>query len=512
MTSESEAMTRSNAMLVQDLLRRAAADFGDAPAVVGQGQTVSFAEFESMTIRLANSLFDRGLRRGDRVAVALPNCLEELLVYCALARSGLVRVGLNARDLPADQAFKIADSESRALISDGLEVPGGVEITVAREDVLELARRGRGDRCDVALEADEPYRLAYTGGTTGRPKGVLLTLGGLHAQLTNYLLEHIPDIRPGEVMLHAAPVSHASGSYFLPHLLAGAVNVLLPRFSPGAFLEELERTGAARTFLVPTMMAAILEEPNVADVDASKLRRLCYGASPISPDIARRSEEVFGRVLCQTYGQAEAPMTISLLRPEEHGRVGSAGRAYRTNAVRVVDDAGEEVPRGESGETVVRGPVVMAGYWRREAETAQTLKEGWLHTGDIGYMDEQGYLFLLDRRNDMIISGGFNVYPREVEDVLTSHPEVVEAAVVSVADEKWGEVVHAVVVGRGEVTGAELDAYMRQRIAGYKRPRGYHVWGDLPKSAAGKILRRAVRERVRSDAGAVGAGDTGGRA
>ncbi|HEX4107271.1 MAG TPA: AMP-binding protein [Solirubrobacteraceae bacterium] len=486
-------------MLIQDLLRRAAREFGDAPAIVDAERVVSFVEFEQSTVRLANALLDRGLAPGDRLAVALPNCIEELLVYCALARAGLLRVGLNARDTPADQAFKVQDADCRAVISDGSAITAPVELTFSRREVNDLALSGRLDRCDIAVPDGEPYRIAYTGGTTGRPKGVMLTLGGLHAQLTNYLLEHVPGIEPGDVMLHAAPVSHASGSYFLPHLVCGGVNVLLPRFRPGEFLEELERRRARRTFLVPTMMAALLEEPNLADVDASSMRRLCYGASPIAPAVARRSEEVFGQVLCQTYGQAEAPMTISLLRPEEHGRVGSAGRPYKMTAVRVVDDAGEECPRGESGEVVARGPIVMAGYWRREAETASTLAGGWLHTGDIGYMDDAGYLFLLDRRNDMIISGGFNVYPREVEDVLLEHPSVMEAAVVGVSDEKWGEVIHAVVTTRAQVPFGDLDEHLQRRIAGYKRPRAYHTWPELPKSAAGKILRRAVRDALRKE-------------
>jgi acyl-CoA synthetase (AMP-forming)/AMP-acid ligase II len=322
------------------------------------------------------------------------------------------------------------------------------------------------------------------------------------------MLEFIPGIQPEDVVLHAAPVSHASGSLFLPHLVSGGVNVLLPKFRPGDYLEALHRTGAKRTLLVPTMMAAVLEDPNIDDVDLPHLERLCYGASPIAPSVAERCEEVFGKVLCQTYGQAEAPMTITLLKPDEHHRVGSAGRPYKMTAVRIVDEEDNEVPRGETGEIVARGPIVMAGYWHREEATAETLRNGWLHTGDIGTMDEEGYVYLLDRRNDMIISGGFNVYPREVEDALTGHPDVIEAAVVSLPDEKWGEVVHAVVTVRSPVEAGELDEFMRDRVAGYKRPRGYHVWDELPKSGPGKILRRAIRDHLRAEAPPVAAPST----
>ena len=491
-------------MFVQDLVHRAAWEFGDAPAIVEGERTVSFREFEDRTNRFANALLDRGLRPGDCVAVVLPNCLEELIAYCGLARAGLWRVGLNARDSGDDQAFKVADSGARAFISDGLEIPGEFAFTLSREEVDELSLSGRADPCDVPLEPHEGYRLAYTGGTTGRPKGVILTLRTLQAQVTNYLLEHVPGIAPGDAMLHAAPVSHASGSYFLPHLISGGVQHLLPKFTPGAFLSELERTGAKRTFLVPTMIAALLEDPNVDDVSSS-LVRLCYGASPIAPSVAERAQEVFGQVLCQTYGQAEAPMTITLLKPEEHDRVGSAGRPYKTMAVRVHDDEDRPLPRGETGEIVCRGPSVSAGYWHREEATAETHRGGWLHTGDIGYQDEEGYVFLLDRANDMIISGGFNVYPREVEDALTRHPSVVEAAVVSVADDKWGDVVHAVFKTRAEVSGDELDEFMKGQVAGYKRPRGYHAWDELPKSGPGKIMRRTVRDQLREQLAQVGA-------
>lgn len=483
-------------MFVQDLVRHAAARFGEAPAIIEGDRTLSFAEFEQRTIRLGNALLAKGLRPGDAVSCVLPNCTEELLTYVALARTGLIRVGLNARDTPADHAFKVADSGSRAVITDGVDLPE-TELRFTKEDVDEMSLTGPDGPCDVPLDPSQMYRLAYTGGTTGRPKGVILTMRTLQAQVTNYLLEHVPGIQRGDVMLHAAPVSHASGSYFLPHLVSGATSVLLPQFRPGAFLEELERTGAQRTFLVPTMMAALLEEPNVADVRTPNLNQIAYGASPIAPSVAERSEQVFGKVLAQTYGQAEAPMTITHLRPDEHDRVGSAGRAYAMTAVRVVDEDDREVAPGESGEIVCRGAIVSGGYWNRPEATAETFRNGWLHTGDLGYMDAEGYVYLLDRRNDVIISGGFNVYPREVEDVLTKHPAVVEAAVVSVPDEKWGEVVHAVVKVRERVEADDLDDFMRDRVAGYKRPRGFHVWDDIPKSAAGKLLRRDVRDQIR---------------
>jgi acyl-CoA synthetase (AMP-forming)/AMP-acid ligase II len=247
------------------------------------------------------------------------------------------------------------------------------------------------------------------------------------------------------------------------------------------------------------MLAMVLDEPGVDDVRVPALRRICYGAAPIAPSVAERAEQVFGRVLAQTYGQSEAPMTITLLRPDEHDRIGSAGRPYTMVEVRVVDDDDREVPAGQSGEVAVRGQILMSGYWNRPEETARTLRGGWLHTGDVGRFDDDGFLHLLDRRNDVIISGGFNVYPREVEDVLLEHPDIREAAVVGVPDERWGEVVQAVVATRGPVESAALLEWARPRLAGYKRPRALHIRDDLPKSSAGKILRRAVRDDLARD-------------
>ena len=243
------------------------------------------------------------------------------------------------------------------------------------------------------------------------------------------------------------------------------------------------------------MIQRLLEQPGVGDADLV-LRRLCYGAAPIAPAVAQRAQEAFGPVLTQTYGQAEAPMTITLLRPEEHDRVGSAGCAYTMVEVRVQGDDDVEVPRGEEGEICARGQILCSGYWGRPEESAEKLRNGWLHTGDVGVMDDEGFVSLLDRKGDVIISGGFNVYPREVEDLLLANPAVREAAVVGVPDEEWGQVVHAVVSVREPVREDALLGGLRDRVAGYKRPRGLHVWEELPKSPVGKILRRAVRDQL----------------
>ena len=485
-------------MQIGDIVRRAARSFGSAPAIVFGDRTLSFEEFDTATDRLGNALFASGLKPRDRVGVLLPNGIEYLIAVHALAKAGFVYFTLNVRDTPADHEYRIVDAGARALLAtDRSAASGPVEMVFDLDDIRRMSADGPSGACETLLAIDEPYRLAYTGGTTGMSKGVRLPTSTKLAEISNYLIDLLPDIRPGEKMLHAAPITHAGGSFFLPHLLRGACNIILPSFKPGEYLEQLERTQATTTFLVPTMITMVLDDPNVDDVNVANLRRLCYGASPISPTTAARAQQIFGEVLYQTYGQAEAPMTITYLDPQHHHLEGSAGRPYTLSEVRVFDIDDHPVPNGELGEIVVRGPIVMQGYWNRPDESAHALRHGWLHTGDIGFQDDAGFFYLRDRRNDVIISGGFNVYPREVENVLLTHPAVREAAVVSVPDEKWGERVHAVVSTRTPVTSEELLAYAKGRLAGYKRPRELEIWPELPKSGVGKILRRTVRDHVR---------------
>jgi acyl-CoA synthetase (AMP-forming)/AMP-acid ligase II len=274
---------------IGDLIRRAAARFGDAPAITCGARTLSFAEFDEATDRLGNALLARGLRAGDRVAVLLPNGVEGLLAYYALAKAGLVRVSMNVRDTPEDHEYRIRDSGSRALISDR-SASAAAELTIDLGDLERMVADGAARPCDVPRGAEEPYRLGYTGGTTGASKAVVLSQRSEHAEITNYLLDLVPDIAQGDVMLHAAPVTHASGSFFLPHLIRGAHNVVIPSFTPGQYLEELERRQPATTFLVPTMLAMVLDDPAVGDVTVPRLRNLCYGASPIAPSVVVRAQ------------------------------------------------------------------------------------------------------------------------------------------------------------------------------------------------------------------------------
>jgi acyl-CoA synthetase (AMP-forming)/AMP-acid ligase II len=481
-------------MQIAQFVRRAARYYGDAPCLVQGDRTLSFREFDAATDALGNALLALGLGRGDRVAVALPNSIECLVAYYALAKAGLVRVPLNQRETAADHAYKIADSGSRCVIASDLP-DIEAEIVIDKEQLASLIAEGDPRPCRVDRGLEEPLRLGYTGGTTGKPKAVTLTTSGELCEITAFLTDLVPDLHPGDTFLHASPIAHASGSFFLPSLVRGVRSVIMPKFDSAAFIELAARIAPSHTFLVPTMLAMIVHDPALAGVDLP-FRRIMYGASPIAPALLERAQARFGRVFAQTYGQAESPMVITYLGPEDHDRVGSCGRPYTMVDVRVVDENEVEVEPGRQGEIVCRGPQTMARYWNRPEETEKVFRGGWLHTGDIGTMDEDGFFYLVDRKNDMLISGGFNVYPREVEDVLLSCEGVHEAAVIGLPDITWGDRVHAVVAGAPGLDPAVVLAYAQTKLAGYKRPKAVEVWDVLPKSPANKILRREVRAKV----------------
>ena len=481
-------------MQIGEYIRRAGVMYGDSPALTEGGRTLGFRAFDQATDRLGNALLAEGFAPGDRVGVLLPNGIDCLITYYALAKSGLVRVSLNVRETAADHRYKLGDSGARGLIHNGAD---GFDVAMAY-DVPALRRLiddGPAGACRVDRDLEAPLRLGFTGGTTGAPKAVTLTTLGETAELSAFLMDLVPDLEPGDRFLHAAPIAHASGAFFLPALVRGAHALIMPHFDAAGFLDLAERERATHTFLVPTMLAMILEEPAIESATLA-FKRICYGASPIAPSLLERAIVRFGPVFAQTYGQAESPMVITCLGPEDHDRVGSCGRPYTTVDVAVFDADDKPVPTGERGEIVCRGTQLMARYWNRPEETAEAFRNGWLHTGDIGRMDEDGFFYILDRKNDMLISGGYNVYPREIEDVLLAHEGVVEAAVVGLPDERWGDRVHAVIAGRPGLDPEAVRLFCRERLAGYKCPKSVEIWDALPKSGAGKLLRRAVRDRV----------------
>lgn len=483
-------------MQVGSIIRRAAMHYKDAPCLVEDARIVTFRDFDRLTDQLGNALLATGLKPGDRVGVLLPNGIDCLVAYYALAKSGLVRVSLNTRETPDNHAYKLADSGSRAVICGDEEiVPETLDFVFRPDEIAEMTSTGAQTPCAVDRDLEAPYRLGYTGGTTGRPKGVTLTMRGETAELSAFLTDLMPDMRQGDTFLHAAPIAHASGAFFLPALVRGVRSLVMKKFDPASFIALAEAEQASMTFLVPTMLAMIMEQPACESADL-RLRRIAYGASPIAETLLRKGEARFGKVFAQTYGQAESPMVITCLKPDEHDRVGSCGRPFTTVEAGIVDDDDNFLAPGEIGEIVCRGTQLMAYYWNRPEATAEAFRNGWLHTGDIGRMDEDGFFYILDRKNDMLISGGYNVYPREVEDVLLAYDGVVEAAVVGLPDEKWGDRVIAVIAGRDGIDGDAVLAFVKTKLANYKQPKSIEIWPELPKSGANKILRREIRDTI----------------
>jgi acyl-CoA synthetase (AMP-forming)/AMP-acid ligase II len=487
-------------MQIGSIIRRAALQYKDAPCLTEGTRVLSFREFDAATDRLGNALIAKGLKPGERVAVLLPNSIDCLIAYYAVFKAGLVRVQLNVRETLDNHQYKLAYSGSRCVIHadvDGLDT----EMQILLPELLNMIATGSPAPCAVDRDLDAPLRLGFTGGTTGKSKAVTLTTRSDLVETSVFLSDLIPELAEGKIFLHGAPIAHAGGAYFLPSIIRGVHSVMMTKFDTGEFLALAEATQAAYTFLVPTMLAMVLDDPAIERAKTA-FKIINYGASSISPNVMGRAEKRFGRVFAQCYGQAESPMAITYLRPEHHDRVGSCGRPFSVVEVAIFDDNDQPVAQGERGEIVCRGPQTMAYYWDMPEATAKAFRNGWLHTGDVGVMDEDGFFYIVDRKNDMLISGGYNVYPREVEDVIMDYPGIAEVAVVGLPDEKWGDRVVAVVAGPGDLDADAILAFARERLSGVKSPKAVYVWPELPKSGANKILRRSVRETLLAQAGA----------
>lgn len=481
-------------MQIGSIIRRAAIQFGDAPCLTEGDRTLSFRDFDAATDRLGNALIAMGLRPGDRVGVLLPNSIDCLIAYYAVLKAGLVRVQLNVRETLDSHLYKIDYVGCRCVIHAGVDGIGA-EMQILLCDLLDMIATGSPAPCAVDRDLDAPLRLGFTGGTTGKSKAVTLTTRTDLVETSVFLSDLIPELAEGECFLHGAPIAHAGGAYFLPSLIRGVHSIVMTKFEVADYLKLAEETQAAYTFLVPTMIAMVLDDPTIDRVKTA-FKIISYGASSISPNLMQRAEKRFGRVFAQCYGQAESPMAITYLRPEHHDRVGSCGRPFSVVEVAIFDEEDQPLSPGERGEIVCRGPQTMAYYWDRPEETAKAFRNGWLHTGDIGVMDEQGFFYIVDRKNDMLISGGYNVYPREVEDVLMGFPGVLEVAVVGLPDERWGDRVVAVVAGQPGLDPEAIMAFARRNLSGVKRPKDILIWPELPKSGANKILRRTVRDTL----------------
>jgi long-chain acyl-CoA synthetase len=508
-------------------LRRAACNFAGAPAVIDGETRLTWGAVELRVRRLANGLRGLGIQPGDRVAILMLNGYRYLELYYAVPRAGALVVPLNVRLAEPELAAILADSGAATLVVDDSFAPTAQHL--AATGPLRLIHAGSGappvgmqshnaliesavdtdpDR-DRPIDEDALVGLFYTGGTTGRAKGVMLSHKSLATNALHVAIEF--RYRSDTNYLHVAPMFHLAdmASTFAVTMLGGC-HTILERFSPVAVLETFQRARVTDVVLVPTMVNALLQVPNLRDYDLASWRQLAFGGSPMPVALLKRAMELLPCEFLQGYGMTEAAPALTRLTPEDHRRgiarpgtiwerrLASAGQSDVGVEVRVVNGAGEDVAPGAVGEIIARGPNIMQGYWNQAEETAYGLREGWLHTGDLATVDEGSYIYIVDRKKDMIISGGENVYSTEVEGALYDHPAVLEAAVIGIPDESWGERVHAVVVLKpGQDTSAEeLAAHCRERIAGYKVPRSMEFAEVLPKSGAGKILKAALREKL----------------
>ena len=486
-------------MNLAQLLARSARWLPERPALaVGAHAVLSYGELAAKVARLSSALRRKlSLQKQERVALAMKNCPEYYEVLFACWHAGLTAVPMNAKLHPKEFAYILENSGARVCFVTpelGASVPSG--ISIASPDYAKLFA---GEAASVSqTAADDPAWLFYTSGTTGVPKGAVLTHRNLLFQTQAYFAD-IDKLGPQDAILHAAPLSHGSGLYGLPHFAAGAVNVIPEsgHFEAEEIFSLLERWPNASFFAAPTMVVRLLASR--AARAPRGLKTITYGGAPMYVADCLRAIELFGPRLYQLYGQGESPMTITGLPQSEHaGRthLETCGFARTGVEVAVFDDKDEALPPGEIGEIVTRSDCVMAGYWENPEASAKTLRGGWLHTGDLGSLDAQGFLTIKDRSKDMIISGGANIYPREVEEVLLMHPDVVECSVVGRPHPEWGEEVVAFVVSRGPLAAEQLDLLCKDNIARFKRPREYRFVEALPKNNYGKVLKTELRARL----------------
>jgi acyl-CoA synthetase (AMP-forming)/AMP-acid ligase II len=492
-------------MNATEALRRAARRWPEREALRVGAERVTFGALDARVNRLAHHLARLGIASGDRVATYLPNSIAHVVAQQAILRLGAVWVGINRRLAPPEVAFMLEHAGVRIVLAedDGL---GSTSPGASVQAVLDVSGRDATlerqlELASTAVPSGQPTerdiaRLRYTSGTTGRPKAAVLTHGCALASLRNLLAE-LHELGPADTVAHVAPLTHASEALLAPAFWRGARSILCTDFEPAAFRDLIERERVTMLFLVPTMIASLIAGASRRETFAS-LRTVVYGAAPMPDDVMVRALDVLGPVLLQIYGLSECPFPITTLRKEDHldpARRGSCGLPTASNEVQVLDGEGRVLPPGDVGTIAVRGPQLMREYWYDPEATAAALVDGWLRTGDLGRVDDAGFLTLVDRSDDVIISGGFNVYPREVEVVLEAHPAVAEAAVVGIPHERWGRGVAAWVVCKPAASAGEQELidFCRARLAGYKKPLQVTFVASLPKSSTGKLLRRELR-------------------
>ncbi len=506
-------------MQLSDYLDKGASLGRDAPCLTTDGETRSYAEVQELSLRIAAALAAQGIAPGDTVAILSANDPDAFTTVFGISRAGAVWCPINPRNEAAENRELLELFGCRALVFQASyaelveqirgDLPGLTTLVCLDGQVRGALRwdefLGSADEVPQEAPPEDLAMIVGTGGTTGRPKGVMLTGTNLETMSAITLMSYPFDGRP--VYLALAPLTHAAGVLCFPVLALGGEVVVMRTPDVGAFLEHVERHRVTHTFLPPTLIYMVLAHAALDSTDLSSMQCFWYGAAPMS---ATRLEEALtriGPVMAQLFGQTEAPMMISTLPPRDHfrpdgsvalERLSSAGRPAPLVTVSIMAADGALLPPGEKGEIVVRSSLVMAGYHRNPEATAEASAHGWHHTGDIGYLDEDNFLYIVDRAKDMVITGGFNVYSTEVEQALMQHPAVQDCAVIGLPDEKWGERVTAVVQlrGTGAVDPDELAAFVKERIGSVKAPKQVEVWADLPRSKVGKVLKGDIRSTL----------------
>ncbi|MBL0419373.1 AMP-binding protein [Ramlibacter sp. AW1] len=507
-------------MILGDVIERNERCSGDHPAVIFEGRTLSHREFARRVKCLVNALAARGHPRQARIAVLSRNCPEYLEVYGAAGLGGFVALGLNYRLSAPEQAAILLDAQPSVFFVEAEYLPRLRELRaglpaetlfvcfdaapgegiVAYEDLL---REARAEPLALRAQPDDTLFLIYTSGTTGVPKGVMLGNEGQLEQARVQSLSHLAS--PTDRMLIVMPFYHIGGpTELLTYTVVGATIVLHRQFDAHAILASIAEHRVTSAHLAPTMISMMLDVQEKTPCDLSSLHTICYASAPMSVALSIRARKVFGPIFMQIYGMTEAGLGTTLLKHQhvlegderQRKRLASAGQAYLGTELKILADDGSECPGGVVGEVCLRSRSVMQGYWRKPEATAQALADGVLHTGDMGYLDEDHYLFIVDRKKDMVISGGENIYSREVEEALLMHPAVAEVAVIGVPDPKWGESVAAMVVFKPgqQADEAALDKHCRELIAGYKRPKVYRFLEAMPRvPSTNKVDKRALR-------------------
>ncbi len=478
-------------MNIAGWLARTAATRGETPALLlGADLVASYGKFAERAARIAGGLRVHGIAPGDRVGIYAKNCPDYLIAMFGIWWAGAVAVPVNAKLHPKEAAFILDDAGATlCFVSDGLDAPNAVPFGTITADPIPLAS------CD----ASDLAWLFYTSGTTGKPKGVQITHGMIAATSTCYPIDVDP-VSPDDAALYAAPMSHGAGIYAPIHVRMGARHIAPASggFDPAEVLALSKAHGPTSMFMAPTMVRRLLDEAKACGEVGHGIKTIVYGGGPMYRADIEDAVAWMGPKFVQIYGQGECPMAITALsradvadrtHPRWGARLLSVGRAQSLVEVKV------DAAPGEIGEIMVKGAPVMPGYWQNSDATQKTLKEGWLMTGDVGMLDEDGYLTLQDRSKDVIISGGSNIYPREVEEALLTHPSVVEVSVVGRPSAEWGEDVVAFVVG-SDLDEAALDAHCLSQIARFKRPKAYIAVAELPKNNYGKVLKTELRKRL----------------